>query len=251
MKKIFLLLMIIFALPMVISWDDCSTGITNCSYPGICGSYTDSNKDSICDHSQEEPQLTREELDDLITGNDLKEKTVKEVANIYKIDPNIFSNELSNYLDKKIEPDNTFQLLHDNYGLEPTIAKEIAINLSYGDKIFIEEVATSSEKDYYLLKISIVTILIYLFSWVLAKKNIISMIKHKKIWNMFLLVSFLISGILGILLVIRIEWGITFGSIPFNMLFWHVEAGIVMSIISIFHILWHISYFKSYLRKLK
>jgi hypothetical protein len=32
-------------------------------------------------------------------------------------------------------------------------------------------------------------------------------------------------------------------TLPVNMLFWHVEASIVMGIILVFHIIWHWKYF--------
>ena len=97
---------------------------------------------------------------------------------------------------------------------------------------------------YHFLPISLILILLYFMTHILSKKKIISVVNHRKIWNILLLVSFLISGILGILLVIEINSGITIPS-PFNMLFWHVEVGIAMFVISIFHTLWHWSYFKN------
>ena len=67
---------------------------------------------------------------------------------------------------------------------------------------------------------------------------------HRKFWNILLLITFLASGILGILLVIRINLGIAM-LLPFNIMFWHVEIGIAMVVISIFHTLWHLPYFKN------
>ena len=70
---------------------------------------------------------------------------------------------------------------------------------------------------------------------------------HRKIWNALLLITFLASGILGILLVIRINFGVAI-PLPFNVMFWHVETGIAMFMISIFHISWHGTYFKNMFR---
>ena len=97
---------------------------------------------------------------------------------------------------------------------------------------------------YHLLLISLFLVLLYFISHILSKKKIISTFNHRKIWNILLLITFLISGLLGILLVIKINFDIAF-SLPFNILFWHVEAGIAMFAISIFHILWHWPYFKN------
>jgi len=101
-----------------------------------------------------------------------------------------------------------------------------------------------SERVYHLLPISILLVVLYVISRTLSKKNILSVANHRKIWNTLLLITFLISGILGILLVIRINFG-TVVPLPFDILFWHVEAGIAMFAISVFHTLWHWAYFKS------
>lgn len=87
----------------------------------------------------------------------------------------------------------------------------------------------------------------YIISHILLKKKIINIVNHRKIWNILLLITFLISGILGILLVIRINFD-TIIPLPFNILFWHVEAGIAMTVISVFHILEHLAYFKNIFR---
>ena len=96
---------------------------------------------------------------------------------------------------------------------------------------------------YHLIPISLFLVFLYVISHILSKKKIISIMNHRKIWNALLLTTFLASGILGILLVIRVNFGIT-TPLPFNILFWHVEIGIAMAVISIFHTLWHWSYFK-------
>lgn len=97
---------------------------------------------------------------------------------------------------------------------------------------------------YHLLPISLVLILLYFITYILSKKKIISIINHKKIWNVLLLITFLISGILGIILIIEINFGITI-PLPFNMLFWHVEIGIAMFVICIIHIIERWNYFKN------
>ena len=98
--------------------------------------------------------------------------------------------------------------------------------------------------NYHLAPISLFLILLYFITSSLSKKKIISVINHKKIWNFLLLITFLISGLLGIFLIIKINFGIAI-PLPFNILFWHVEIGIAMFMISIFHTLWHWAYFKN------
>jgi len=100
-----------------------------------------------------------------------------------------------------------------------------------------------SKTIYHLLPIFLVLVILYAISYILSRKKIIRVASHRKIWNILLLVSFLISGFLGILLVIRINYGAAI-PLPFNVLFWHVEVGIAMFMISLFHTFWHGAYLK-------
>ena len=97
---------------------------------------------------------------------------------------------------------------------------------------------------YHLLPITLVLIILYVITRILSKGKIISVIDHRKIWNILLLISFLISGILGILLIVKINFNIA-NFLPFNALFWHVETGIVMFVICVIHIIERRHYFKN------
>ena len=98
MKNAVIFLLILTILPLVFAWDDCTSGEINCEFPGDCGSYVDTNQDYICDHSQPAPTgdtiLTtsiEEDLHDLITGQDLKTKTVREVAGNFGVSKTVIS----------------------------------------------------------------------------------------------------------------------------------------------------------------
>ena len=114
----------------------------------------------------------------------------------------------------------------------------------------INNTASSSKImiNYYFIYILMGSLALYLASYFLSKKNKISIVSHKKIWNFLLLISFIGTGLSGIILVLNLEYGINI-ALPLNTLFWHVETGIVMTIIGVFHALWHIPYFKSYIKK--
>jgi len=88
---------------------------------------------------------------------------------------------------------------------------------------------------YHLIPISLPLILIYVATFVLYKKRIITRALHVRIWNILILITFLIAAGFGIILIALIEQGITISLSP-AMLFWHVEVGIAMFAISIFHI---------------
>ena len=101
---------------------------------------------------------------------------------------------------------------------------------------------------YNFIPLTIVLLSMYLATYVLARRKIISLLTQRRLWNTLLLLAFLIVGLLGLLLVIRINFGWD-APLPFNMLYWHVEAGIVMAVISIFHIAWHWRFFTSIVKR--
>ena len=254
LKKILFVLFLFTLIPtVVLAWEDCPMGKTPCN--DECELFIDIDNDGICDHSQPAPenrtQASEQNVDNLISGSELKTKTVNEVAEIYKISADEYAEKLSEYYGAKISPNYSFQLLHDNYGMEPSIVKGIAASIKLGTPIDVTEADNNENKGvYHLLPISLLLVLLYSISHILSKKKIISIVNHRRIWNILLLITFLISGILGILLILRINFGWII-PLPFNILFWHVEVGIAMFIISIFHISWHWAYFKNILRTKK
>ncbi len=170
----------------IFAWEDCPFGQKNCPYPGLCGAYIDTDKDSICDLSQPAPE-NREEISKEISGS-LKNKR--------DVDMGILETE-----------------------------KELLV------------------RKYHFIPISIVLIILYIITFTLFKLKIFTRITHIIIWNCILLISFILSSILGILLIIRVNFGLPI-SLPLNILFWHVESGIVMMVIGIFHIIYNWRFYK-------
>ncbi len=249
---IFSLVILLLSFSYVLAWDDCPYEEVNDTYPGQCHRYVDTDNNGICDHSEPAPadrkarvvpENTNTTSEDLISGRELKEKTVQEVADIYKINAQEYANKLSEFLGYKVKPSDSFQLLHDNYGLEPSTAKAVAESVLTGSAINVEKDGRRT-KTYPMLLITITVVILYAITYILSKTNKISLVKHRLIWNLVLLFSFLISGILGVLLVLRENFGIII-PLPFNILTWHVNAGIVMVVVSVFHIAWHWPYFKN------
>lgn len=95
---------------------------------------------------------------------------------------------------------------------------------------------------YHTTAILIVLVCFYLVSLFLVKKQIISWIFHKKIWNLLLAISFLVSGMLGVLLAFLVDNKAIIEGYR-TLLWWHVEFGVAMAIVAIFHLFWHIKYF--------
>jgi hypothetical protein len=212
-------ILVAFSSISIYAWDNCPFGLKEDPYPGECKRYIDTDGDGICDLSQPAP----EDRDSSIS---LNEENIKE----------------------NTEDDNKY-------------FKEINEKVTGG--FFIAEAASTQKTvfdspspkskslpDYNFLEIFFVSLLIYFGGKFLARKLEISSCKEKKFWNVFLLISFISSAGTGMILVfIRdFEW---FKSINFNFLFWHVEFSIVMTLLGIFHALWHLKYYLSIFKKKK
>ncbi|MEG3224535.1 MAG: hypothetical protein BME94_03170 [Methanobacteriales archaeon Met13] len=74
----------------------------------------------------------------------------------------------------------------------------------------------------------------YLYTYTLYKRGLIIKTLHVNFWNFLIGVSFLISGGGGFLLLIAMELGIVLPLSP-EMFYWHVELGISMVLITLFH----------------
>lgn len=95
---------------------------------------------------------------------------------------------------------------------------------------------------YHSILIFLVMIGFYSLTWILAKNKKMKMQSHRKLWNVVLLVSFLVSAILGILLAIFLDLNISVAWYK-GYLWLHVEFGIAMGVIAMFHFFWHIRYY--------
>lgn len=92
--------------------------------------------------------------------------------------------------------------------------------------------------------IAALVVLAYLTSFILSRTGRLRPARHRAVWNIVLLVAFLATGLFGLGLAIlrdtraRVE-------MPFNVGFWHVETGIVLTLVAAFHVAWHLGYFRS------
>ena len=98
---------------------------------------------------------------------------------------------------------------------------------------------------YPFFPVTLLTFLAFFISWIFAHWDIISVKSHRKIWNYLLLVTFFVSGFLGLLSVIKVNYKL---EIPFyeKLLQWHVCFGIAMVFIAFFHLSWHLKYYFSF-----
>ena len=95
---------------------------------------------------------------------------------------------------------------------------------------------------YHVLPIGVTVTVIYLFTLYLSLSGFTPRLSHRRFWNWILLVAFLISGLFGLFLALRItyRWEIPFAE---SVRHWHVEAGSAMVFAAIIHMTWHLSYY--------
>ena len=76
----------------------------------------------------------------------------------------------------------------------------------------------------------------YLVTYVLYKTGLIRKSIHVNLWNFILFSAFLVTGGAGFILMILLDLGL-FTPLNLGLLYWHVEFGITMALVTIFHIL--------------
>lgn len=101
---------------------------------------------------------------------------------------------------------------------------------------------------YLLIPVGLGVLLSYFFSHLLLWLGTISKKNHRRFWNVVLLITFLITAILGLLLVVQINFKLEWPVID-KFLSWHVNFGIAMSLVAIIHFLWHFNYYLNLFKK--
>ncbi len=99
-----------------------------------------------------------------------------------------------------------------------------------------------SQGPYHLFSLGLLLIAAYLLGLMGVRYRIIGRSRHRKLWNFLLLFFFLSTALLGILLAIRVNYKLDLPWLD-QALQWHVDMGIGLTIVSLFHIIWHFRYF--------
>ena len=101
---------------------------------------------------------------------------------------------------------------------------------------------------YLIFPIGILLLISYLLTLSLSRLSFIKLATHRKIWNVLLLTAFFVTAVLGLILAIQVNYKI---KIPFikQLLTLHVDFGIGMTTIAVFHFLWHWNYYLSLFKK--
>ena len=76
----------------------------------------------------------------------------------------------------------------------------------------------------------------YLITFSLYKLNIFKKVVHINLWNFIIGLAFLVSGGAGFLLLILMALGIKLSGINHELMYWHVEIGLTLTLITVFHL---------------
>jgi len=221
----------------------CPKGIINCK--GQCNNFLDENKDNYCDFTLIKEIITLQ-LNDGIKKKDTnleKTKISDSLKNISKRKTKIDKN--TKLINKPIETDSVYVKDVKNITSDFDTSANIS---SYRSKK--TETPQKKYNSYDFELVSSLTIGLYVFTFLLSRFRIIKTKTHRKIWNILLLLTFIVSCLFGFFLVLQINYKFLF-SIFRTLLYWHVEIGISMSLIATFHIFWHLRYFKTMFKNLK
>jgi hypothetical protein len=225
LKKIFYTLAfgMLFLMPFTLQ-AQCPFGEKiNCT--GECGRFYDENGDSFCDN-----------------GLVQKEETVAETTTtqVEEVKP---KQEV-----KKTEPKPIVQ--QEKEEIQPITATLTTTEQIAPIKTEIQPEKKKTKKPYNIILITSIVLLAYLLTFILVKAGKLKKLSHRKIWNVILLVTFLVSCLLGFLLALQINYGFCMDWFR-SFLKWHVEFGIAMTLIAVIHIVWHYKYYTTMISKKK
>jgi hypothetical protein len=211
-------------------WSSCPRGEVNCVYPGECRSYIDTNGDRICDRSQPAPVAVIAAVKPAVTTTPAATTAAKPAVTAAPA-PATSTLVVSGPASAALAVTTSTTSIPTSEATPEAAASE-TITLKHS---------------YYFVPVFLVLAILYALTWILSNQKIIKTLTHRKIWNFVLLISMAISALLGLFLILNIDfnWNV---SLPFNMLFWHVEAGIALGAIGAFHIFWHWRYFVKFLK---
>lgn len=191
----------------------------NC--PGKCGLFNDTNVDAFCDHSILTCVSTAK-IDSISQKKVVEKTTTKSSKTVTQQEIN-----------PEIVDEST-----DVESLKPTTSPTL------------NDQPCSKKKPYHPIPILLSMIGLYIGTYILVKIKVIKKQTHRKIWNIGLTLAFLVSGVLGLVLVFFIQY-VYIPSYYLDFMALHVDFGVAMAAIALFHALWHLNYYKNMFKKIK
>jgi len=207
----------------VTAQQDC--GAIDCR--GACGRFVDADGDGFCDHGQlskpAEPTQPESQAKQSKTKK-LQTDTLSKPSN----------------LDTQVTPSCATESIESN---------TIAPTDTPIPQVSEEPIpAANTSPIYPVLPICGGLLILYFTTLFFVKKDLITKLTHRKIWNIALTITFLISCLLGIVLALFINYNYH-PHYYLSFLHWHVYFGIGMTIIALIHMIWHWNYYKNIFKK--
>ena len=120
MRIFSILIVFLFLAVSALAETDCPFGLVNDPAPGTCARYIDTNGNSLCDLSEVPLEKDFGAADKsgitYLPEAEIKEKTVKEMAETYGIETGTYRAALSDLLKIEVKGGDSLLFLHDNYG---------------------------------------------------------------------------------------------------------------------------------------
>lgn len=213
---------------------DC--GALDC--PGRCGRFIDQNGDGFCDRGRLSKPVKVAEPEVVATPTPVEEAAtqVKEQTQTKTQD------KVQAKTENKTAERTTVSAI-DNKPAANVTATENPVEESATEEA-APEAPAKPKSPYHLILVTALTLGLYTISAILVKANVWKKATHRKVWNVLLLITGLVSCLLGFFLVIQINYNVRMDWF-WTIKVYHVEFGIAMTLVMLIHILWHMNYWKS------
>ncbi len=103
---------------------------------------------------------------------------------------------------------------------------------------------------YHIWPVTIGLIVTYIFSLAAMRLGIYKLGTHRRFWNVLLLLNFLTTALIGMLLTVQVNYKFPLAGEDTWMLI-HVDTGIAMTVIGIFHLGWHLWFYAALFHRKK
>jgi len=214
------------------------------------GTYNSDSKDNQ-DVSSTSAEDYEEEYAVEVSGQEMKNMTVQEIANLWKIDADVYLSVLKTefHLTQEYTVEDTLDALRNEYKFSPSQAKDVAQNIADGvineveDSPVADKVVVAPQNPYNFMIPFAISIVVYtgwflLTKTSLNKKNkIFTRIFFNMFWNTVLLLTVTIPGLIfGFLMVIKYNKPKLANVFNYEFIYyWHVELSVVMATIALAH----------------
>ncbi|HRS53486.1 MAG TPA: DUF4405 domain-containing protein [Bacteroidales bacterium] len=219
----------------------CPRGFIDCK--GRCGLFVDADSNGYCDYTilSDEALLMIKAYKDSIMNIKNKNKQLN-LNNKIKNTTTTTTTTTTEHSQSLVI--NNVDKIHNKFNDSGLTVIDSCYRSSY-----IKNERKITKCSYPFISIAIPLILIYILSLILVSKKIITKRTQRKFWNILLLLTFIITGLSGLIMVIMINYGFWLDILK-TFLLWHVIFGVVMAFIGIFHLLWHLTYYKQTINKI-